>query len=157
MFLALGSAVTGFIPFGAYVSSDRIPFEPEMHLSIAIPSVLAGVFGILIAFAFYRKESRVPEKITAALGGFYRTIFNKFYIDEIYMFVTKRILFNLVSRPVAWFDRHVVDATMNLIARIITTSAELIKGLQSGKLQHYALVFVSGAVILALIVLYNLS
>jgi NADH-quinone oxidoreductase subunit L len=66
-------------------------------------------------------------------------------------------LFNLVSRPVAWFDRHVVDATMNLIGRTVTVSSDMIKGLQSGKLQQYALVFISGALILVLIVLYNMS
>jgi NADH-quinone oxidoreductase subunit L len=157
MFLAVGSAVTGFIPFGELVSSDRIPFEPAMHLSIAIPSVLIGVVGILTAFALYRKESEMPQRIITSLGGFYRTVYNKFYIDEVYLFVTKRILFNMVSRPVAWFDRHVIDATMNGIGWIVVTSSEMIKGLQSGKLQHYALVFVSGVLILALIVLYNLS
>jgi NADH-quinone oxidoreductase subunit L len=66
-------------------------------------------------------------------------------------------LFNLVSRPVAWFDRHVVDATMNLIGRSVTVSSEKIKGLQSGKLQQYALVFISGTLILVLVVLYNMS
>jgi NADH-quinone oxidoreductase subunit L len=119
--------------------------------------VIIGLIGILLAFALYRKESKVPARISESLGSLHRTIYNKFYIDEIYLFVTKRILFNLVSRPVAWFDRHVVDATMNLIGRTVTVSSELIKGLQSGKLQQYALVFISGTVILVLIVLYNMS
>jgi NADH-quinone oxidoreductase subunit L len=157
MLLAVGSAFTGFIPFGKLVSSDRIPFHSEMHMNIAIPSVIIGLLGILLAFALYRKESKVPARISESLGSVYKTIYNKFYIDEVYLFVTKRILFNLVSRPVAWFDRHVVDATMNLIGRSVTVSAEKIKGLQSGKLQQYALVFISGTLILVLIVLYNMS
>ena len=128
-----------------------------MHLNIAIPSVLIALTGILLAFTLYRKESLMPAKISSALGSFYHVVYNKFYIDEIYLFVTKRILFNLVSRPVAWFDRHIVDGTMNRIAWVIAVSSERIKGLQSGQLQHYALVFVSGAVILALIILSNLS
>jgi NADH-quinone oxidoreductase subunit L len=155
--LAAGSALAGFIPFGSFVSADRMPFEPEMHMNIAIPSVLIALAGILAAFGLYRKESLIPGKVTESLGVLHKTVYNKFYIDEIYLFVTKRILFNLVSRPVAWFDRHVVDGTMNRIAWVISESSEKIKGLQSGQLQHYALVFVSGAVILALIVLYNLS
>jgi NADH-quinone oxidoreductase subunit L len=155
--LAAGSAFTGFIPFGSYVSADLKPFESGMHLNIAIPSVLIALTGILLAFTLYRKESLMPAKISSALGSFYHVVYNKFYIDEIYLFVTKRILFNLVSRPVAWFDRHIVDGTMNRIAWVIAVSSERIKGLQSGQLQHYALVFVSGAVILALIILSNLS
>ena len=113
--------------------------------------------GISLAFALYRKESPVVAKIVTSLGSFYKVVYNKFYIDEVYLFITKRILFNLVSRPVAWFDRHVVDATMNRIGWLISVSSEKIKGVQSGQLQHYALAFVSGVVILALIVLYNLS
>jgi NADH-quinone oxidoreductase subunit L len=157
MLLALGSAFTGFIPFGSFVSADRIPFHSVLNLGIAIPSVLMGLAGIGVAFILYRKENLISQRISESLGAFYRMIYHKFYIDEIYLFVTKRILFNLVSRPVAWFDRHVVDATMNRIAWIISVTSEKIKGLQSGQLQHYALVFVSGTVILVLIVLYNLS
>ncbi len=99
----------------------------------------------------------LPSRISESLGSFYKTVYNKFYIDEIYLFVTKRIMFNLVSRPVAWFDRHVVDATMNLIGRTVSVSSEKIKGFQSGKMQQYALVFISGTLILVLIVLYNMS
>jgi NADH-quinone oxidoreductase subunit L len=157
VFLALGSAFTGFIPFGSFISADHRPFEPEMHLNIAIPSVLIALAGIFIAFILYRKENPVVARFINILGSFHKVVYNKFYIDEVYLFVTKRILFNLVSRPVAWFDRHIVDGTMNGIARVISFTSEKIKGLQSGQLQHYALAFVSGAIILVLIVLYNLS
>jgi NADH-quinone oxidoreductase subunit L len=157
VFLALGSAFTGFIPFGSFVSADHRPFEPEMHMNIAIPSVLIAVLGISIAFILYKKENASVARIIKALGSSYKVIYNKFYIDEVYMFVTKRILFNLVSRPIAWFDRHIVDGTMNGVGWVIAFSSEKIKGFQSGQLQHYALAFVSGAIILALIVLYKLS
>ncbi len=157
VFLALGSIFTGFIPFGKLVSADRMPFETHMHYNIAIPSILIAVLGIITAFIFYKKENALSDKLALNLGSFYKTIFNKFYIDELYLFITKRILFNCVSRPVAWFDRHVVDASMNGIAAIVSRSSENIKGLQSGQLQHYALGFISGAIILVLIVLYHLT
>jgi NADH-quinone oxidoreductase subunit L len=128
-----------------------------MHLNIAIPSVIIALTGILLAYVLYRKESLVSKKVSASLGSMYSLVYNKFYIDEAYLFVTKRILFNLVSRPVAWFDRHVVDETMNRIAWVISVTSNKIKGLQSGQLQHYAMVFVSGTVILVLIILYNLT
>jgi NADH-quinone oxidoreductase subunit L len=157
IFLALGSMFTGFIPFGHFVSADLKPFETAMHLNIAIPSVLIAIAGILAAYVLYKKESPVVAQIVTSLGSFYKVVYNKFYIDEVYLFITKRILFNLVSRPVAWFDRHVIDAAMNRIAWLISISSEKIKGIQSGQLQHYALAFVSGVVILILIVLYKQS
>jgi len=157
VFLAIASIFTGLIPFGSFVSSDGIPFKSEMQFNIAIPSVIIALIGIFTAFIFYKKENLIPDKIVASLGGFYRTIYNKFYIDEIYLFVTKRILFNLVARPVAWFDRHVVDATMNGIGNTITFTSERIKGLQSGQLQQYAFVFVSGTILMVLFILYYIS
>jgi NADH-quinone oxidoreductase subunit L len=157
VFLALASIFTGIIPFGSFVSSDARPFETVMHYNIAIPSVAIALTGILSAFLLYKKESLLPDRISASLGVFYKSCYNKFYIDEIYLFVTKRILFNSVSRPVAWFDRHIVDGTMNGIAWVIASSSERIKDLQSGQLQQYAFVFVSGAVLMALFILYYIS
>jgi NADH-quinone oxidoreductase subunit L len=154
MILAFGAIFAGFLPFSELVTSDSKPFVAETDLMIAIPSVLIGLLGILVAFVLYKKENQIPEKITKALGGFYKTVYNKFYIDEIYLFVTKKILFNLVSRPVAWFDRHVVDGAMNGIAWVTTFTSSAIKGLQSGQLQQYAFVFVSGAIGLALLLMY---
>jgi NADH-quinone oxidoreductase subunit L len=156
IFLALGSVFSGLIPFGKFVSADRIPFETQTHLNIAIPSVIIALAGIFTAFVFYRKENNIPDRLAAAFGNFYKTVYNKFYIDEIYLFVTKKIIFNLISRPVAWFDRHVVDGTMNGIGWVVSETSAKIKGLQSGQLQTYALAFVSGAIILVLLVLYNL-
>lgn len=157
VFLALGSVFTGLIPFGKFVSSDRIPFETTMHFNIAIPSVLIALMGIVVALILYGRENTLVARIKSGLGGFYRTVYNKFYIDEVYLFVTRRILFNMISRSIAWFDRHIVDGAMNGIAWIVSTASEKIKGLQSGQVQHYALAFVSGAIVLVLIVLYNLS
>jgi|WetSurMetagenome_2_1015567.scaffolds.fasta_scaffold21634_3 NADH-quinone oxidoreductase subunit L len=157
IFLAVGSAFTGFIPFGRFVSADHIPFETQMHLNIAIPSVLIALTGIFVAFLFYRKENSMADRIARSFGAVYKTVYHKFYIDELYLFVTKKILFNLVSRLIAWFDRHIVDGAMNGIACVVSTTSEKIKGMQSGQIQHYALAFISGAIILVLIVLYQLS
>lgn len=154
IFLALASVLAGYLPFSEFISSDYRPFETEMHYNIAIPSVLVGLIGIAIAWLLYRKVNNAPDKIVKSLGFLHTSAFNKFYIDEIYLFITKKILFNLVSRPVAWFDRHIVDGTMNGIAWTIEYTSEKIKGFQSGQLQQYALVFVSGAVFFLLVFLY---
>ena len=157
MFLAAASMLAGFLPFSELVTSDAHPFEKVMHWNVAIPSILIGLTGILIAMLLYRKESALPEKITQKLGVIYKTVYHKFYIDELYLFVTKKIIFNYISRPVAWFDRHIVDGTMNGIGWLVTTSSKLIKGTQSGQLQHYAFMFVGGSLVIVLVVLYFIS
>ena len=154
MFLALGAIVVGFIPFASLVTSDGLPFVAHIEMGVAIPAVLVGLIGIAVATVMYRKETTVPEKIFSSLGTFSKAAYNKFYIDEIYLFITKKILFNYISRPVAWFDRHIVDGTMNGMAYVTNEASDRIKKLQSGQVQQYALVFVSGALLLALLFIY---
>ncbi|MCX6242964.1 MAG: NADH-quinone oxidoreductase subunit L [Bacteroidetes bacterium] len=152
--LAIGSTFAGFIPFTKLVTSDSLPFENNTEWGIAIPSILIALVGIGIATMLYMKKSDTSKKVSIALGGFYTAAFNKFYIDQVYLFITKKILFNYVSRPVAWFDRHIVDGTMNQIAFVTNVASDKIKGFQSGQLQQYALAFVSGVIGLALLFTY---
>jgi len=154
MFLAFGSVFAGFIPFHDYVTSDGLGFESKIDWFIAIPSVLIGVVGIFIATLMYKKETAIPDKIAGSFKHLYKWAHRKFYMDEVYLFVTKKIIFRYISAPLAWFDRHVVDGTMNGIAGSIQFTAYAIKGFQSGKLQQYAYVFISGTVILVLIFVY---
>ena len=154
MILAFGSIFAGFLPFHNLVTSDGKPFESHIDWMIAIPSVLVGVVGILIATMMYKKESLLPDKVAGISKNFYKWAHHKFYMDEVYLFVTKKIIFRLISVPVAWFDRHIVDATMNGIAGIVQYSAFTIKGLQSGRLQQYAFVFITGSIALVVIFVY---
>jgi NADH-quinone oxidoreductase subunit L len=78
----------------------------------------------------------------------------KFYIDEIYLFITQKIIFNLVGRPAAWFDRNIIDGLMNGVAYVTATTSGLVKGMQSGKVQQYAIYFFSGIVALAVLIIY---
>jgi NADH-quinone oxidoreductase subunit L len=152
--LAIGSVFSGFIPFNELVTSDGKGFETELELIVAIPSVLIGLFGIVIAFIMYKKESAIPDKMAATFKYSYKWAFNKFYMDEVYLFVTKKIIFRYISQPVAWFDRHIVDATMNGIASVTQSVSLRIRGFQSGQLQKYGFVFISGAILLAILFIY---
>lgn len=154
MILAFGAAFSGFLPFNELVTSDGLPFEAHINYSVAIPSVLIGIAGILIAYVMYRKESLIPEKAAVAFGAFYRGAYHKFYMDELYLFVTHKIIFRYISQPVAWFDRNIVDGTMNLIGYSIEKASYLIKGFQSGRVQQYGYVFITGAVALVIIFVF---
>jgi NADH-quinone oxidoreductase subunit L len=152
--LAIGSAAAGFIPFGKYVSSDGTFLESHFHLQFSILPVLLGLAGILIAWWLYHKQSDRADRLAASLQGFYRTAYNKFYIDEIYMFITKKVLFNLIGRPAAWFDKNIVDGMINLTGNTTAAISESIKKLQSGKVQQYAIYFLVSVIGLALLFIY---
>jgi len=156
MFLAFASIFAGYLPFHDLVTSDKAGFETEMHMAVAVPSVLIGLLGIAIAWILYKKESDVPAKLAKRWGILYTATYNKFYFDEIYLFVTRKIIFNYISRPIAWFDRHIVDGFMVGIGLVTEKVSYKIKGMQSGQLQHYAFVFVAGTLALAFTMIYFL-
>ena len=152
--LAICSILAGFIPFGEYVSSDKTALESHFDIMFSIAPVAIGVIGILLAMWMYKKESDKAEKISQSLGGFYKAAYKKFYIDEIYFFITKKIIFNLIGRPAAWIDKNIVDGLMNGIASTTASVSGFMKGIQSGKVQSYAIYFFGGIVALAIVFLY---
>ncbi len=154
LLLAVGAAAAGFIPFGHFVSSDGKALETGFHLQFSIAPVALALAGIFIAMWMYRKQNDKPEKIAASLNGLYKAAYHKFYIDEIYMFITRKIIFNLIGRPAAWFDKHVVDGLVNLTGDGTEMISEGIKRIQSGKVQQYAVYFLAGVIGLALLFIY---
>ncbi|HWS01745.1 MAG TPA: NADH-quinone oxidoreductase subunit L [Prolixibacteraceae bacterium] len=154
MILAFGSIFSGFLPFHHLVTSDGIGFDTHIDWMIAIPSILVGVVGIAIATVMYKTKNAIPDKVSKSFSFFYGWALHKFYIDELYLFVTKKIIFNYISRPVAWFDRHIVDGTMNGIAGMVQFASVSVKGMQTGRVQQYGFVFLGGVVALVLIFVY---
>ncbi len=155
MILATFSICTGFIYFPDFISSDNTAFHTHIEWgSVAIPSILVACIGIFSAAALYMKGGEKPAQIAKSLGGFYTATVHKFYLDEVWMFITKSIIFKYMSMPIAWFDRHVIDGTMDGIAWVTQKSSNAVKELQSGHVQFYAWVFVAGALAITVLVLF---
>ena len=152
--LAFLSLVVGFVPFSELVSADKMGFTAHLDIAKAALTTVIGLIGIALAWLFYKKPTDLPDRFAHAFGSFYKWAYDKFYFDEIYLFVTKKILFKRVAAPAAWFDRHIVDGTMNLIGNSTVKTSRKIKGIQSGKFQDYAYAFVAGAVVLAIVFIY---
>ncbi len=148
------TVIAGFIPFGKFVSADGSLLESHFDPAFSIAPVVLGIGGILSAMWMYKNKSDRPAKISTAMGGLYKIACRKFYIDELYLFITKKVIFNLIGRPAAWIDRNIVDGTMNGIAWTTGKISAMIKGIQSGKVQGYALYFFGGIMVLAMIFLY---
>ena len=70
------------------------------------------------------------------------------------MFITKKIVFNLVGRPAAWFDKNVVNGLVNATGNSTLFISEKIKGFQSCKVQQYAIYFLAGVIGLAILFIY---
>ena len=152
--LAICAVGVGFVPFSGFITADGASLETHIDLIFSIAPVALTVIAILLAASFYKSENDRPTKTAAAFGGLYKAASKKFYIDELYLFITQKIIFPLIGQPIAWIDKNIVDGCMNLLATITGKIAEIIKGLQSGKVQSYALYFFGGVAALAVIFIY---
>lgn len=154
LILSIGAIGAGYIPFGHYVSADGKTLETEFHINFALLPVAIALAGIAIATWLYKKSNTKPDVIASALSGLYRAAYRKFYIDELYLFVTKKILFNLIGKPAAWVDKNIVDGMVNLSGIATQKLSQTIRGWQSGKLQTYAIWFLAGVVALIFWLVY---
>lgn len=149
VFLAAVSCVAGFIPFGEFVTWNGEPYTIHIDwLGVAAPSIIIAVAAIALATVMYRKKNSLPEKFAKASCGLWKAAHHRFYWDEIYMFITHKIIFNCICRPIAWFDRHVIDGAMNGLAWVAQRLSITIRPLQSGSVQAYVYVYLFGALLL---------
>lgn len=146
--LAIFSFGVGYVPFGKFITSDRIAYDIHLNWQVAITSVVVSLVSMGIAFKLYFKKNDLPDRIATSFGSFYKWALHKFYWDELWLFVTRKIIFNCISRPIAWFDKKYVDGFMDALADVTQEASRTIKGWQSGYIQQYVLVYLLGALIL---------
>ncbi len=154
--LAFLSIVAGFVPMKEFVSwGVAAPTHGGEHhgidWTVAGPATALALLGIGLAWFFYGGDATRASRAAVAFGVLYRTVKQKFYVDEVYLFVTKSVIFPFVARPIAWFDRHVVDGGVNLSAWITRTTGAICRHFQTGQVQTYGVWFVGGTLFVALI------
>ncbi|MDD5762585.1 MAG: NADH-quinone oxidoreductase subunit L, partial [bacterium] len=149
----------------------HVAHRTAMYLSILI----AGL-GIFFAFGVYMFGWVNPDRVAAALAPVHSFLLNKWYFDELYE-ATVIGGSKALSRGLAWFDLHVVDGLVNLVAQLgvflgyligkfdnyvvdgavnglasaTIGSGSILRRVQTGKLYHYVFVLAGGALVIFLI------
>ena len=149
IFLAAVSCVAGFIPFGHLVTWNREPYTIHIDPVVAATSLVIAILAILLATYMYRKENPLPDKLADKFNGLWTAAHRRFYWDEIYLWITHKVIFNSICKPIAWFDRHIIDGTMDGFAKVTQWASCSIRGLQSGNVQTYVWIYLMGALLLA--------
>ena len=151
IFLSLVSIVAGFIPFGELVTWNREALHTHINWVVAGTSTVIAVAAIALATVLYLKENAVPTKMADACRGLWTAAYKRFYMDELYQFITHKIIFACISRPIAWFDRRIIDGTFDLLANVTNSASYAVRKLQGGTIQGYVWVYLVGAAVLAVI------
>lgn len=154
MLLAVGAVFAGFIPFGEYVSSDGAPLHGELHLAFSILPVALGLLGIGLAFLFYKKENNRTTAFTQNIKSIYQAAYHKFYIDELYLFITQNFVFKILGKGSAWIDKNIINGIVDKSATETESLSQRMKTMQSGKVQEYAMYFLGGIILFSILYMY---
>lgn len=131
--------------------------------ALMLLSIGVAVLGWLAARRVYHAGSDVPDRAAGAAPGLYRTLVNKYYVDEFYLaFVVRPLmtvsrflalffdlwivdglvngsaaLMRLVSRASGLFDNRVVDGAVNGTGWSIRRVGTGLRLSQTGRIQSY--------------------
>ena len=140
--------------FGSFVTASGKDYTIHFDTKIALTSTIIAICAIALATYIYKGEKQpVADRLYKMFPRLHRAAYKRFYMDEVWMFVTHKIIFRFFSRPIAWFDRHCVDGTFNFMAWGTNEAGESLRPWQSGDVRQYAVWFLTGSVALALILL----
>jgi NADH-quinone oxidoreductase subunit L len=175
--LAIASAVLGLflgLPFGdSRIANWLQPIFEESEIilarehptfelfgidgSLILVSVAVATIGMVIAWRMFgvglgplRWPSR-PERVrelTARAPFLYRASLNKWWFDDLY-----HLLFMVIGGRIAaaiwWFDREVIDGTVNAIGATTIDAGRGLRQIQTGRVQNYALGIAIGLIVMA--------
>jgi len=134
----------------AHASEAASHGSHELVLEWTLMGVSLGValLGIVLAYYLYLVNPQAPAKIADNFKRLYRVIFNKYYVDEIYA----TLFVQPIRRGSEWlwhyFDDGVIDGIANGSARLFTGMSSILKRLQTGYVQNYAVWMLVGIVFL---------
>jgi NADH-quinone oxidoreductase subunit L len=137
---------------GAHVEqmslTERI-IEPFAHSATHV-GIAAAFAGFFAARVLYRNAATDP--LPAKLGTFARWMRDRFYFDQLYeKFVRAH---DFIAAVADWIDRWIIEGLgIGLIRGGTDFTGRALRLLQTGNLQHYALLFALGVVLVLYFVL----
>ncbi len=147
-------------------------------LFTALSVAIAGL-GIFLAYRFYVASPGTADRVTARIRGFYRLVYRKYMVDELYdalfvnrtkdlgnacYFVDSKFVDGAVNGTAAttrgtatvsgFFDKYVVDGLVNFVGWCNMVLNRIATSFQTGSVQRYALGAVVG-IVLFILIYYN--
>jgi len=122
---------------------------PTLELGFMGISILIAFLGIGFAYIFYVARPNLADDVAEKVRGVYRFFSNKWYVDEAYDTLIVHPI-KLISDLVLWrwIDIKIIDGFVNQIARFTGKGSNILRRVETGVIQNYALSIVFGVVVL---------
>ena len=152
--LAVLSIVTGYVgipdflePVFAREGAASL-HEGSGATAVMLLATLMGLLGIAGAYYTYVMDPSLPDRWARRWQAAYQLSLNKWYVDEVYDRLFVRPTFKAAVELWKRMDVATIDAAVNGVARAIAWGGWLLRLVQSGQTQHYALGMALGAVVI---------
>ncbi len=140
--------------FGSFVTASGAAYAIHFDPQVAIISTVIAILSICLATYIFKGERQpVAERMRRALPQLHHWAYRRFYIDEVYQWVTHKIMFGVFSRTARWIDECIINRFIDFTAWGTNAAGESVRTWQSGDVRSYAAWFLAGAVGLVLIIL----
>jgi NADH-quinone oxidoreductase subunit L len=140
---------------GAFAAPAKLAGHAPPAIVLSGITTAVALIGIAIAWVFYLGNPALPDRLAESARAFYRLLLRKYYIDEIYN--------ALVSRPLFWLSSNVlhrgidvalIDGIANGSGLTVEGGGEGLRRAETGNVQHYAFVYLLGALAVAAYYVY---
>ncbi|MEA2108480.1 MAG: NADH-quinone oxidoreductase subunit L [Pseudomonadota bacterium] len=132
---------------GHHVAEHGSLFAEYLLMGISVTIALLGIF---LAYTMYIKKREIPEKLANSYPFLYRLLLNKWYVDELYELTVIKPLHGFSILLWKGVDVAIIDGIVNGVARIIGWFSGVVRYIQSGYVQSYAVSVVLGTVVLVI-------
>ncbi|MFZ1684441.1 MAG: NADH-quinone oxidoreductase subunit L [Candidatus Zixiibacteriota bacterium] len=160
--------------YSSFVHFGEVEHEGANYLLMVISTVVA-VSGIGLAYLMYYRRSLSAEAVASKFKGLYTLLYNKYYFDELYNVTIVNPILKLgtylwsfdatvvdgavngagwltvvTSDIKMWFDKWIVDGAVNGSGWVVRQMGGILRHLQSGSMQFYALFTLATVVLIGL-------
>jgi NADH-quinone oxidoreductase subunit L len=158
--LAVCALLVGFVFGPTHLFADylhhtpgHVAVEPHgLHWDIMIVSACLGAVGIALAWWFYVRSPGIPAALARKLDPLYTLSLNKFYLDEVFVWLLVAPLRALAWLS-GWFDMAIVDQIVDGVGRVPVVLSRVPVYVHNGLVSTYSLLMLAGAVGCVLLVL----
>jgi len=169
MILAAGAVAVGWVGIpkvlggGAHFAEFLKPVvgHPEFHgthaqeFGVMGLSTTIAISGIVIAAIFYLIKTGIPVRLAKNFSFIYRLLFNKYYVDELYHHTVVRPSIWVAQRFIdAFTDAKIIEGIVNGVPKTIGRFAGVLRKVQTGLAQHYAIIMAAGVFIMIVLILW---
>jgi NADH-quinone oxidoreductase subunit L len=135
-----------FVRFLAPAVGNFKPVVEASSFDLSLLAIGASLIGVVLAWILYIRLPGIPFLLAWRLKPAYDLLLNKYYIDEVYNFIVTRPLFWVSSNVFRdGIDGFVIDGTAEGAGLAVQTSGEVARRAETGNVQHYAFVYLLGA------------